>query len=92
MKVTVLTHARILGYPPGVIVEVDDSQRLRSLLKQEKYLELIDPPDLLESEVDSDGGLSIERSWGKPVLIQSERSDNDTIETKGRASSNSSSD
>lgn len=89
-KVTILTHARILGFPPGIIVEVDDSPRLRSLLKKEKYLELIDPPDLLDREVNPDGGLSTEHSWGKPILIQSGRPDYDEIEAKRRESSRSS--
>lgn len=89
-KVTILTHARILGLPPGIITEVEDSPRLRSLLKKETYLELIDPPDLLDREVGSDGRLPIEYSWGKPILIQPERADYDEIEAKRRGGTRSS--
>ena len=49
MKVTFLVHSRLLGYRPGQIIEIEESEidfMLRAAIKAGSHISLLDPLEL----------------------------------------------
>lgn len=56
MKITFLVHSRLLGYRPGQIIEIDDSEIdpvLRAVIKVGRHISLIDPLELPDGSGES---------------------------------------